>query len=381
MSDRRAGLVVASLAVAFAVAPLGAQHASGATDDALREVRRLDSLLAARRQAARSLADSLRRGERWVDVPAGALTVRTRGSLAGAVRAAAESAVASVDGRGGAALQVRLAKHVLVITADTVPGLLGIEWVVRVRVDTGDRAMITSQFRSAGPPSARDLVEPLAGAAERVAAAGADSALSTWLMVGRISLRDSPEARWQSAYTELATSPSHTVRHCRTGDAAACLTSLGLDGRGELGAWYAPDDYRELVAVAAVRRPDSLARAAAERCGRDGDAGACEIAARSIPADRVPLPLSADVRQLFVESVLRAGGSGAYGRLVSARGPVRDRLLAAAGMPLDRVVEQWAARVIASRPEPMHVSPLVFVVTLAWCCAFTAIGIGRRSAS
>jgi hypothetical protein len=81
-----------------------------------------------------------------------------------------------------------------------------------------------------------------------------------------------------------------------------------------------------------------------------------------------------------VEEVFRAGGTGAYDRLVSAHGSVREQLAAAAGVPLDSVVSAWRARVLAARSEPMMVTPLVALAALVWCGAFTAVALGRRGA-
>jgi hypothetical protein len=79
-----------------------------------------------------------------------------------------------------------------------------------------------------------------------------------------------------------------------------------------------------------------------------------------------------------VEEVFRVGGPRAYERLVSAPGPVREKLAIAAGVPLSTVVSTWRARVLGARPEPMMVTPMVALAALVWCCAFTAVALGRR---
>jgi hypothetical protein len=381
MSDLRSILARSVLALVACSAPLSAQHPAAPADSALRDVHRLDSLYEVRLARLTTLRDSLRRMVGWVEVSSGGLAIRTTPALESRAREAARRAMAAVEARGGDALRSRLARRLPVLATDTTAAMLGTEWVVWLQADTAKRDRNAFTFRSQGPIRADGLVPRFLDLIERFSLDGADSTLTAWLMFDRLPLRDAPHAVWEDAYTEFATTESSRLRACRKGDDEACLTSLGL-GRSQqtlLDAWYDPEDYRALVGMAKVRR-DSSDAASAERCRRTALATDCAAAARSIPDFRIPLLLSLPTRQLFVEEVFGAGGPRAYERLVAARGPVREQLAAAAGVPLSGVVSAWRARVLGARPESMMVTPMVALAALVWCCAFTAVALGRRGA-
>jgi hypothetical protein len=164
-------------------------------------------------------------------------------------------------------------------------------------------------------------------------------------------------------------------------DTDACLDALGVDSMpgSRLDRWYAVQDYRALVRVAAPARDDSVAVAAWVRCRRHGDDASCGIAARALPNARVPLPLSASVRLTFLREVLDAGGDGAFDRLVGSPGSVRDRLTAAAREPLDRTVLRWLDRLESSRPKRMQIPATLIVASLGWSGLILGLALIRRT--
>ncbi len=377
----------ASLALLLAVpVAAGAQHAAeGWRDSALRVVAHYDSLRSERDAAVRAARLEMRRQHTWVEVKEGAFIVRSDPRLADRVRAAAREASALVDRRGGAPLRRRLATRTPEFGADsgrTRSAFTSQAWRARTwfRQDSAQVNSPTITVANGTPATVEDFRITLVDLAERVALDGADSALVAWLTVPRLPLRDAAAERWSQAYVELVTTASSSVRACRAGLVAGCLTSLGITSApaARLDAWYDAADYRDVLARVAVRRTDSAAVASAERCRASGDVAACSRAAHAIPPDRVPYPLSSLNRQLFVEEVLRAGGSGAYERMIEAHGPIVDRLAAAANAPLDTVVSRWMARLDAARPSEMAVTPGTVAFTLAWCGVFMGIAIVRR---
>jgi hypothetical protein len=354
------------------------QH-DASLDRVAREIARLDSLRMVRRAAYDSLAHTLMNRVDWVDVNVGLFHLRTTAALRDRVRAAGVLATRAVGARGGDALRDRLGRRQPVIGTDSLAIRLGTEWVVWFAADTGrvgwDRRAVAT-----GSASASQIADHLVNFAERVALEGADSTLGAWLMVQTVPLQAAARADWMRVFTEVGTVRSAVMRRCRAGDAGSCLTALGVRSPegNRLTTWYDPSDYRALLRLVGVRADDSAGVVAAARCQRTGEADACVTAARAISQTPVPLPASALARRLFLDDVLRAGGSDAYARLMAARGSIEERLTAAAGMPLERVVGPWRDHVAAARPDAASISASTAFFTLAWCGVFLAFAVVRR---
>ncbi len=354
------------------------QH-DASLDSAVREIARLDSVRVRRRAAYDSLARTLMNRVGWVDVKTGLFHLRTMPALRDRVRAAGLLASDAVGARGGEALRERLGRRQPVIGTDSLAVRLGTEWVVWFAADTG-RVGWDRRAVGTGRVTPAQIASQLVNFAERVALEGADSTLAAWLMVQTVPLQDPARADWSRAYAEIGTVRSSVMRRCRTGDAGACLSALGVRAPGEnrLTTWYDPTDYRALLSLVNVRADDSVGVSAAVRCRRNGESEACTTAALAIPQSLVPLPASALARRLFLDDVLRAGGSDAYARLMAARGSIEARLSAAAGVPLEQVVAQWRSHIAAARPQGAEISASTVFVTLAWCGVFMAFAVVRR---
>jgi hypothetical protein len=365
-------------AILLAVRAAGGQSAA---EERLAAIRRLDSALVVRSAAYQAAEEGYYGRIAWVDVREGGMQVRTTGALESRVRAAARAATTALEDRGGSALRARLARRLPTIATDSAAALLGTEWRVWVTPDTGRGMRAARRYATVGRARTGTIAQHLIALAENLALEDADSALTAWLMGARLPLTESPRAQWSDAYVELSATHSSAGRRCAGGDVEACLTSLGLfEGPADrLDAWYPPEDHRGLIVAARVSWPDSTTRALAARCRKSGDAGACAAAARAIPPDRVPLPVSASARQLFVDEVFRSGGPDAYARLIAARGPLRGRFAAAAGVPVDVVAARWRERVLDARPETMRVTPALLLAVVGWCGMFGALGVARRS--
>lgn len=375
-----AGLVaLAGLAVMSA--PLGAQESRG-LDSLRREIARLDAIATAEHALYDSARTQYQRRGEWTELRVGTLHLRADARVEVEAREAAAVVAALIDSAGGEALRVRVSRHLPAVRLHERKRRFGDERRIGITDDTTRRHLNSTWTRVGRRVTAAQLVAPLAAVVEKYALDGADSALVAWVMLGRLPLREPPVEQWSAAYVELATAPAESVRRCRDGDLEACLTSLGLleGDLSRLDAWYVPSDYRALLELIVAPRHDSATLADAAQCRESGEAAACRRAAQAFPEERVPLPLSADVRQLFVREVLEAGGPQAYTRLMAPAGGLRARLAAAAGMPLDSVAARWRARILAAQPEPGRIPPFFAVTTLAWCGLFTAIGVARRGA-
>ena len=384
MSDPRAGFSLAVVAVALGVAipstTARAQSRPTSIDSLRTEVRRLDSVASAQGRIVDSIRRALVRSVPPVTVRSGPLHVRTEARLEPRVRSAVDSVAALVAREGGEELAARVGAHVAVIRQDSARAVFGMLRVVTLLPDTTRRSVPRARRPILASAPGRQIEHGLVGMVEQFAAQGVDSTLAAWLMAGRIPLRPVSADDLADAYTELATTQSAALRRCRSGENAACLDVLGIDSMpgSRLSRWYAPEDYRALLRTVVPPREDSAGVAAWVRCRESRDDRACADAATALPNDRVPVPLTATARAILLREALNAGGPGAYGRLVTASGPVRARLEHAAGRPADVIVSRWRDRIEQARPDRMSVRPGLAIASLGWSGALLGLTLMRR---
>ena len=349
-------------------------------DSLLARIHALDSLVASRKHTVDSVRRSLVRPVPPVEITSGAISVRTTPELASRVRAAVALASTVVDSAGSSTLPARVASYVPIVVRDSTPVAMGFVPVISLAPDSARRWYSSLRMNVSIAATPSQIADRLALFIEQYALQGADSSLAAWVMMGRLPLRPTSDENARDVYVELAANESVAARRCRTGDTAACLDAFGLDSSNgsRLTRWYAAEDYRSLLHRVAPPREDSMAVAAWLRCRDARDQDACVIAANALPDASVPLPFSATARLMLVRQALELGGPGAYDRLVSPNVTMRARMEAAAGKPVDVVVQRWLARVEAARPNPMRVRPGATLASLGWCGLFLAIGITRR---
>ena len=296
------------------------------------------------------------------------------------VREAVDSVSGLIERRGGPALAPRVATHTPMVVPDSTRAMFGMLRVIAFVPDTGRRSASIARRPIPATATASQIADGLASMVEQFALQGADSALAAWVMLGRVPLRPASAAEAADMYFELATIASAALRRCRTEDSASCLDVLGVDSLPgtRLARWYAPDDYRRLLAIVAPPREDSVAVAAWLQCRENRDETACVAAANAIPDSRIPPPLSATARVMFLREVLEAGGPAAYGRLMSASGSVRGRLEYASGQPLDTIVRRWRARIEHARPDRMRLQPGLVLASLGWTGLLLGLTLARR---
>jgi hypothetical protein len=377
MSDPRSSfpkLVSIAILMTYGMG-LSAQVPSARLDSLLREVRTADSSVIARSRIVDSVRRSVVRPVPTVDVRRGALHVRTVPELESRVQVAVDSVAALIERAGGPTLAARVASHVPMIIRDSSWSVFGMMPTITMASDTMHRWSSVTRRPSPGSVASAQIASGLAGIVEAFAVQGVDSALSAWLMVGRIPLRPATVDEANDAYIEVMTAQSAALRRCRAGDAAACLDVLGIDSLPgtRLARWYSPEEYRSLLRAVAPPREDSSGVAAWIQCRENRDEAACRVAAAAIPNERVPIPLSANARLMFVREALALGGPQAYQRLVAPGGTVGERLTRAAGAPLDSTVRRWNARLNRSRPERMRVPVNLAVASLGWSGALIGL--------
>ena len=381
MSSPRALIL---LTVVLALSPgrfVRAQLRASETESLLQRVRVLDSVMLARGYAVDSIRRAFVRPVPPVDIRQGPIHVRTDSSLAPQVQGAVATVVALIERRGGTWVAARTSARVPTITRDSTRSIIGMLPTIAINADTTSRWSAIGQRSVRARSSVAELANSLAGIVEQLAMQGVDSTLTAWVMVGRAPLRPASETEAVDAYIEIATTESIVLRRCRARDVSACLDALGIDSMpgSRLDRWYAPEDFRSLLRVAAPPREDSVAVVAWMRCRQVGDDADCGVAARALANARVPLPLSAAVRFEFLREVLDAGGAGAFDRLVTSPGTVKDRLSAAAREPLDRTVLRWLDRIEGSRPERMRIPAVLVAGTLGWTGLILALAVIRRT--
>ena len=372
-------LIASAICVLLSAARLEAQTPAN-EDSLLRRVRMLDSVVAVRKNTVDSIRRSIVRAVPAVPVRNGALSVLTTTDLEPRVRAAVAIASKLVDDAGSSRLPGLVSPHTPVIVRDSTPVAMGFVPVISVAPDsarTWYAAMRLSASVAASPPQ---IAERLAYFVEQFALQGADSSLAAWAMMGRLPLRPTSAESARDVYVELATNESVVARRCRSGATAACLDAFGLDSSAgsRLDRWYAPEDYRTLLRRVAPPSDDSSAVAAWLKCQDDHDQDACVRAVHSLPDGSVPFPFSGNARLMLLRQAFEIGGAGAYDRLVASNASVRARVEAAAGRPMDVVVNRWLARVEEARPNPMKLRAGPTIASLGWCSLFLAVGITRR---
>lgn len=370
------------LAVGLAVplATVSAQPQPPNLDSLRSEVRRLDSVASVQARVVDLVRRTLVRSVPPVEVRRGALDVRTVADLEPRVRVAVDSVALLIDRVGGPHLASRVASHVPVIRPDSTRALLGTLRVITLSPDTTRRTAPRVRSSALASSTARQLENDLARMVERFAVEGVDSSLAAWIMTGHIPLRAMSSDELADAYTELATTQWSVIRRCRSGENAACLDALGIDSLpgSRLVRWYAPQDYRALLSIVVPPRDDSAGVARWVRCREQRDDDACRAVATALPNDRIPLPLGGRARAILLREVLSAGGAGAYGRLVTASGPIRARLERAAEQPIDVIVSRWRERIEHARPDRMSVPPALALSSLGWSGALLGLTLIRR---
>jgi hypothetical protein len=380
--SRPARSVVAAMAITASIIGPTTLHAQASPrlDSLLRHVQSLDSSLIVQGRVVDSVRRSLVSSVPSVDVHYGALRVRTTRELEKRVGPAVQSVATLIERQGGPPLASRVASHVPMITRDSAPSIFGPEPLLAFASDTLRRWSSTTQRPVSRFATTHEIADALTGMVEQFALQGADSALAAWIMVGRLPLRPTSASESADAYIEMVTVESIALRRCQSGDTDSCLDVLGIDSLpgSRLTRWYAPADYRSMLRAVAPPREDSVAVAAWIRCRQNRDQSACAIAAAALPNDRVPLPLSATARLMFLREALAAGGTGAYGRLVDGGGSVRVRLTRAAAEPLDRTAARWRSRLAQSRPDRMQVPAGLVLASLGWTGALLGVALIRR---
>jgi hypothetical protein len=347
----------------------------------LRHIRVLDSAMLAQGRVVDSIRRLVVRPLPPVEVVHGTLRVRTDSALAPGVSRALETVARLIERRGGSAFAARASTYVPTVTPDSTRSILGMLPVIAIEADTARRWSTIGERRVHAPASVDELADGLASLVEEFAMRGSDSTLSAWVMVGRVPLLPASRSELADAYIELATTESLVLRRCRAHDASACLDALGVDSMPgtRLTRWYTPDDYRSMVRVTAPPQQDSAAVEAWLRCRELGDADGCRVAAQAITNERIPLPLSGSARFTFFRAVLDAGGPGSFDRLLSASGPLKERLATAANGRLDDVVLRWLDTVESSRPDRMKLRPSLVFASLGWTCIVVALALTRRT--
>lgn len=349
-------------------------------DSSLARIRSLDSVVAVRKSTLDSIRRSHVRAIPSVAVTSGALTVRTSPELESRVRGAVALSSQLVADAGSPTLLPRITNRLPVVMRDSTPVALGFVPVISIAPDTTRRWYATMRVTVPVTASAPDIADRLSMFVEQFAFQNVDSSLAAWAMMGRAPLRPTSAENARDVYVELATGESAAARRCRSGETDACLEAFGLDSSSgsRLNRWYSPEDYHSLLLRVAPPRDDSAAVAAWVRCRDDREQGACAAAAHALPDSSVPFPFSGSARLMLLRQAFELGGAGAYDRLVMTNGSVRGRIEAAAGKPMDVIVQRWLASVEAARPNPMKLRASMAAASLGWCGLLLAVGITRR---
>lgn len=333
------------LALLVLLAPWGGSLAAQEPAAVLRRMEeRLDSM-----QQGRALRDSLAfRASHSDTVVAGGLRIATSPRLRPLALAAAEMAWQSLVTRFGPSVAVQQAFPVTTFgsSGSTVPK--------RVR-----------------GRSVRELARGFerSGAQWIWQTRGAD--VLGWLR-GNVPTGGISPADVGDLAAELLRTPARPNRACFAGDAQACATTLGVRlGADTLEEWFEPGTWPRLAGMIGGEL-NGLERVARQRCMDLGDLSAC----RSIltPARVLP-PVGVIGRQYLVQLALESGGASAFERLTADSGAtIEHRLAAAAGVPIDTLLDRWSASLRAA-PRGPPASYQELLLGLAWSGLLLAMAL------
>ncbi|HWZ29484.1 MAG TPA: hypothetical protein VNX15_13030 [Gemmatimonadales bacterium] len=371
MCDRRAaGGVLAALLTATAL--------SGQALDSARLHHRADSLLALWREANTfaEVQQTLREDRRG---QVGRQT-RATAALRGENPVKAGDLMVIADFPDSIPLR-EAARRAWAILASTYAGeaTVLVSQPIRLAVMFANRQPITvlSARRIRKNVSTEELERTLLGLAGQPRV---DRRFSSWL--GNTVRPVFDTAAEQSAvYVQLVTAGAAAATRCFEGSVAGCSAALQLaeDSEFYLTAF---DALQRRTAVAGARSRQVLeptALATYSLCVDHHVDSACVGFLHGIGAGQVPQPLSSQARNLLVSTALSLGGVDAYDRLMAdSTAPVIARLERAAHAPIDKVVGEWRARIIAARPAVQGIPLRGAIVTLGWV-GLIAIGAIRST--
>ena len=205
-----------------------------------------------------------------------------------------------------------------------------------------------------------------------------DRALGAWL---GSPLRPVPGVdvgrRHAAVYVALAMAPSHAVSRCLRGERDACRAVLDLGGPADaLDRWYPlPDERRALVTSQFAGYFGRHGQGSQFQACAAGNDSACTALLRALPEGTLPRVLDTRARDSFLRFALALGGAHGYARLVhDTLAAVPDRIAAAAGLPLDSLLDRWHTAIVAARPRAGF--PLVELgIGIGWIAVFAAFSL------
>jgi hypothetical protein len=266
----------------------------------------------------------------------------------------------------------RMRTHVILLrhpTQGDVPA--DVQWIVESGI-AGPGGRLLMPATSVASPDA------LQGAwlrkAEEFLSGDLDPELRDWLGMTLTSEPATTRALSRGR-VDLVLARSRAAHACALGDHESCMQALELvvvndapfvlfDAAQRRGMieWYS----------FALQRRDP---AAYSRCVQHGLQATCDSLIRSIPANVVPKPVPPAVRANLVRYALMLGGSGAFDRLANAKGPIADRIAAAARLPIDSVVSRWQENVMSSRSASTAIDATTALSSLFWACLCGALAL------
>ena len=188
-------------------------------------------------------------------------------------------------------------------------------------------------------------------------------------------------------YRELASTPALAARECYEGDLRWCWEAMGLSETDEIGRdWYSPAERRSQVESTygtwdLIDSPRPSVRELLVRgCVLLRIDRACQLVFEGHPhmdrhvAGDYRIPFSGAARGSLAAEALRLGGEGSFSRLIAnPEEPLKNRILAAAGVPPDTLMAQWRARTLEARPN-LHAGLLLSPLSLLlWILLIAAL--------
>lgn len=198
----------------------------------------------------------------------------------------------------------------------------------------------------------------------------------------RLPVRAPMEYVYTGAYVRLAMVQPGLWRACMEESHGACRAALAMVANGDtINAWYSVEQQREAITRAYGRSyPYQAASRAALKVQRECvPRWATSECRRDLPSFRLLAPTSGTTRLALLRIALAHGGPEGFQRLVTAESEdVAAILELTARVPIDSLITEWRANVIAAQPPSPTPTGAEFATSLALSALVLGIAMRRR---
>lgn len=241
--------------------------------------------------------------------------------------------------------------------------------VTGVADSTGMIQLMSSDYPQV-KPLAISMRDKIRAVMTQLAPPGFRKWLGGSILTGRMTPDD-----WTNARVRFVLADSRVSHDCAHGDIGGCLKAFTLVAVEN----PAFDLYDQTGQQAIIQSHAYLLRQndapSFDACVDRHERGACTKLLLSIPADAIPQPLPASVRQSLVQYALLVGGPDAFTRLVQSNGTPREQLEAASRIPADSLVAGWRRMALRGKSGSSALDAETAIASIVWAGLFAGLSL------